>query len=78
MTLLEDAKPKSLREAYVAVGIFPDPVASQRKRLNGESKPLKTSKNGSALSLIHVLKSEKSIEALIQTTDFSFLGHGRA
>ncbi len=67
-----DSQPKSLRQAYIAVGILPDPVAAQRKRFDGESRAPKTSKNDtSALNAIHALFSEKAIEALIQTQDFS-------
>jgi hypothetical protein len=66
------SEPKSLRQAYIAIGILPDPVTGQRKRLNGESQAPKGFKNNtSALGAIHALYSEKSIEALIQTLDFS-------
>ena len=60
----------SLRQAYIAVGILPDPVKGQRKRIEGQSKPLKSSNGDTYLALFHELFAEKAIENLIQTNDF--------
>jgi hypothetical protein len=68
---LEKAKPKSLRQAYIAVGIFPDPVVGQRKRLNGQDRPLKPAGGSSLVVIINEFRAQKPIEVLSQTQDFS-------
>lgn len=68
----EQTSPKSLRQAFVVTGIFPDPVVGQRKRLNGQDKPLKpTNGNANLRTAITEFRAQKPIEALIQIQDFS-------
>lgn len=67
---LENAK--TLREAYIAVGMLPDPVELQRKRNEQASTGGRLANSGSGyLALIHKLYSEKAIEALLTLNDFS-------
>jgi hypothetical protein len=66
------AAPKTITGAYRIAGILPDPVAGQRKRLNGQSKPLKpTNGNSNLLTIINEFRAQKPIEALIHIQNFS-------
>jgi hypothetical protein len=68
----KSAAPKTITGAYRIAGILPDPVAGQRKRLNGQSKPLKpTGGNSNLRTVITEFRAQKAIEALIQIQDFS-------
>ncbi len=62
----------SLRQAYIAVGILPDPVENKRLRRHipaGGRSGLCPDKD--FLTLLHQLYSEKPVEAILSVDDFS-------
>ena len=66
---LENAN--SLRQAYIAVGILPDPIEHQRDRKRGAQQLSKLHPKRDFISLLHGLYSEKPVEAMLSVHDFS-------